>query len=457
MPFWWSVLGLCLLLTLCKGYSLSWWYLLLVGFVILRVFSFMGVGELDGVLDNGDVVIVSGEICLEPDIRRNDVRYVVCSDEFDTRILWKDDLENMFEIGDEVVLNCVLEEPFEEDGFSYKNYLRIFKVEGLCVGELIEFVRGGFDLRKSILRFKNYTIGYFDDVLLEPVSSLMNGIILGSRRGFAEDIMDDFARTGLTHIIAVSGYNVALVLLVIEKLFWWVPRRSRFYIEVLSLVGFAFLTGLSASVLRACIMGVLTLWGVRSGNVRNFWRILLVCVLMMGFWNPAYLYFDASFHLSVLATIGVVMGGKIIDFDPEKDFLGLKEAFLMTMFAQVFTTPLILLKFDYFSLVSPVANVLVAPFLPVLMFLGVLVFLGEFIFPFGVFTWLVVFIIEILGRVFFVIVELVSRWEFLVVELDGLDRGLLVSLYVLVMILLLSAYVWRKNQAISSSDTSSSS
>lgn len=411
-------------------------YIFFVGVLFLRLFvwfDFQGV-ELD-FIDNGSVLEIEGVICLEPDIRRDDVRYGLCVDIYGIRrVFWKNSKDDLFEFGDVLSLECILETPFEENGFSYKNYLQIFKIDYICEGRLIGGIKEGYGFRRGILFGKNYMINYFDRELIEPVSSLMNGILFGSRRGFAEDIMDEFARTGLTHIIAVSGYNVALVVLVIEYLFWWVPRNIRFYFLLIALVGFAFLTGLSASVIRACVMGVLTLWGMRAGQKTSFWKVLLFCVFGMGIWNPAYIYFDVSLHLSVLATIGVVLGGKLIDIDEGDDVLGFKEAFYMTIFAQVFTTPLILLKFDYLSLVSPIANVLVAPFLPILMLLGCLLLMVEVFFPFEVFRFGLVLCIEVLGRLFFQIVSLTSKLDFLILELDRFDRGFLVAVYSLIFV-----------------------
>jgi competence protein ComEC len=197
------------------------------------------------------------------------------------------------------------------------------------------------------------------------------------------------------------------------------------------------LTGLSASVVRACIMGGLTLWGLRAGQNVNFWKVLLFCIVVMGVWNPAFIYYDVSFHLSILATLGVVIGGKFVNIEADKDFVGLKEAFYMTVFAQIFTTPLVILKFDYLSIVSPLANVLVAPLLPILMFLGSFLVLIEFLFPFEFVNYLIVFIIEIFSRVFFEIVALMSQLDFLVIDLETINRDLWVGIYLLSFVLLL--------------------
>ena len=448
--FWFGVACFCLLFCVWK-----WWKVLGVGGLILvRIFvwGFYAEEDVYWKLDDGNEYSVVGEICLEPDIRREEVKYVICPTMVDGesfgwkslvvgrgRFLWVGDNLKVFELGDELSLDCKFEEPFEEDGFSYKDYLKIFRVVGICEGRLLEVQEGGFGLRRGILRWKNWLLGYYDKELLEPVSSLVNGILLGTRRGFAPDVMDDFARTGLTHIIAVSGYNVALVVLVIDYLFGWVPRRERFFVHFLFLVLFGFITGLSASVIRACVMGVLTLWAIRAGRMKTFGRVLLWCVVMMCFWNPAFLIYDVSFHLSVMATLGVVMGGRICDkywsgfLEEGTDFMGLKEAFVMTVFAQVFTLPIILWRFDYLSLVSPFANLLVAPLLPVMMLVSVLMLGVGLVFPFM--EWVFVLILEVLGRLFFWIVEMCALVGFLVLELEGVDRWLWILVYCLVLIL----------------------
>lgn len=400
---------------------------------------------------------VAGEICLEPDVRREDVRYVVCVDDFvdvdsfwDGRILWKSTFNEELNIGDEVVLNCVLEVPFEEDGFSYRNYLRIFRVVALCDGNLVSVDKfdDGFGWvwsKRVLLEFKWFVLKFFDKRLQEPVSSLVNGILLGSRRGFADNVMEDFAKTGLTHIIAVSGYNIALVIVCVDWLFAWVPRRSRVWLHVLMLVCFTFVTGLSASVIRAMIMGILSLWAMQVGRVKTFLRILLMTVLVMFLWNPAFLFYDVGFHLSVLATCGVVFGGWVMSWfgkmgesnDEVKDFLGLKEAFVMTLFAQVFTLPLIILKFDYLSVVSPLANVVVAPLLPFMMLVSVIMFCFGWLF--GWLEFLCVLLLDVYGRLFFWLVEICAGMDWLIWSLEGWDRGFVAGVY---CFLLLVAFVW---------------
>lgn len=443
----WVFLGFLLFIIFWKDYRYGLVGLLCLGLVLARilVWDFYGKDSLYFKNDDGKSYNFEVQVCLEPDVRRDQVKYVLCLKNGE-RFLWVDDFLSKYEIGQVLKMECVLEEPFEENGFSYKNYLKIYRVLSICEGRVLsDLGSDGFYIRRGLLRFKNFVISFYDKNLLEPVSSLMSGILLGTRRGFAENIMDDFARTGLTHIIAVSGYNVALVILVVDKMFGFVSKFRRFWIHVAFLLSFAFITGLSASVIRATISGVFALMMVKEGVSSNFVQVILWVVVLMSFWNPAYLFFDVSFHLSVMATIGVVCGGsfckKCLGSFLEEDGLSVKEALVMTLFAQFFTMPIILLRFDYLSLVSVLANVLVAPILPILMLFGVLLFLFGAIFPW--FGWGCILVIEIFGRLFFKIVELCSKLDFLVLELGEINRNFWVLNYMVVFGMVFGFVIWK--------------
>ena len=439
---WVGVVFLFVLVLIFKPIDF-WKFLLLMMVVSWRMMVWISYPENSIVYknDDGKVHEVVGQVCLEPDIRRDQVKYIICVKDDDVgvlsdRFMWNDGFLSDYKIGQTLRLSCKFETPFEAERFSYKNYLLIFRVVSLCKGRVVQdFGVEGFYIRRSLLWLKNTIIEFFDDTLLEPVSSLMSGILLGTRRGFSDVVMSDFARTGLTHIIAVSGYNVALVILVVDYLFGFVPKLKRFWLHIVFLICFAFITSLSASVIRATISGVFSLLILKNGLKSSFVKMILWVVVLMTFWNPAFLFYDVSFHLSVLATLGVVFGGsyckKRFKSSLEEDFLGFKDAFLMTLFAQIFTLPVVLLKFDYLSLVSPFANVLVAPFLPVLMLLGCLLLVFGVLFPY--FGWFLIFGIEVLGRVFFMIVNICSKLDWLVWDLNQMNRESFLGGYMLVL------------------------
>lgn len=359
--------------------------------------------------DDGKSYDVIGQVCLEPDYRRDDVRYVVCVEsvngvEASGRILLKRGWYPGFEYGDVIGFRGQFETPFEEDGFSYKNYLKIFRVSSVFKSESgVWIVEKDEKFFTYVFRFKNWMLGEVEASVSEPASSLVGGLLLGVRKGFSDEIMGQFNDIGLTHIIAVSGYNVSLIILIMGQIFVFVPRQIRFFIIGGFLFIFAVLTGLSASVLRAVIMGVISLAALQVGSKYNFGRGLLFTALAMFFWNPAFLFYDAGFHLSFLSTMGVVYLAKYFDFKFMPDFMGLREAFVLTIAASVATAPVLILSFGRISLISPFANMFVAPFIPVLMLLGFLLV---------VFSWS--------GWISFILVTLISSlswYLFLIVDL----------------------------------------
>ena len=234
-------------------------------------------------------------------LRREDVRYYICAKEIDGspaqgRFLVKMSLYPRYEFGDKVRISGILETPFEEKEFSYKNYLRIFKTDSVLqpMGNLVllEEGKGAFN---SLFKFKAWFLEKLEYQLMEPASSLVAGLILGVRKGFSDEVMEQFNVTGLTHIIAVSGYNVSMIIVIINSLLGFVPRQVRFYLIAVFLFLFMVITGMSASVFRAVIMGVISLLALEMGQGSVFFEnalgdsfgqwaygILLLFCLMLG-------------------------------------------------------------------------------------------------------------------------------------------------------------------------------
>jgi len=333
--------------------------LVVLGLIALRLvfFGWYPEDHLKWMNDSRDVLQIEGTVILEPDLRRDDVRYylgelVVEGEPRKGRLLFKANLYPRFEYGDRLKVKGFLETPFEEAEFSYKNYLRIFRTDSLLK------LRGGVyklgeeaSLFRELFRFKNWFLRILEYRLMEPYSSLVAGLVLGVRKGFSDEVMNQFNRTGLTHIIAVSGYNVSMIIVLISGMLGWVPRQVRFYVIGVFLFLFMIITGASAAVIRAVVMGIIALMALEFGRVQFLSRTLLLTILLMGFWNPAYILYDVGSQLSFLSTVGVVYLSPLL------------------------TMPIMIYKFGRISLVSPLANLLVAPFLPLSMFFGFFTFL----------------------------------------------------------------------------------
>ncbi len=356
--------------------------------------------------DNGEVYEFVGRICFEPDYRRDDIRYVVCPEDFPGRFLLKTSVYEKFGYGDSLRLRGVFTEPFEMDEFSYKNYLRIFNVSSIFeLRGTVKRVKGGSGVMNRLFRFKIGLLEFYESKLNEPASSLVAGLLLGSRKGFSDEVMDQFNRTGLTHIIAVSGYNISIIILILTSLLKFVPRQIRFWIIGLFLLAFMAITSFTASVIRAVAMGIISLAALEVGEDYNFARALFIVAFGMAMWNPAFLFYDAGFHLSFLATLGVVYLAKYLDFKFVPDAFGLREAFVLTIAAQIATLPILIISFGRVSVISPVANLLVAPFVPIVMLCGVLILI-----PF--LAWPISLLINTVTLIIFAVVNVLSNFSY---------------------------------------------
>lgn len=284
----------------------------------------------------------------------------------------------VYSYGDVLSVRGLLEEPFETDEFSYKKYLERYAVYGVMkrpyvgvVGSEVNnpFYKGVFALKVRIQERIN-------QLWSEPYASFESGLLLGARKGIPDYLMEAFNVTGLTHIIAISGYNISLVIVLVGAAFARFSRKKRVIMSFVFVVVFTVLVGMSAAVVRAAIMGSIGLFALYFGRSTMVTLTLVMSALLMNIWNPKILPYDVGFQLSFAATCGIVYIAPRIEkwfvWLPEAG--GIREALQMTIAAQISTLPIILFHFGRLSIVSPLANVLVAPFIPLSMATGAIAF-----------------------------------------------------------------------------------
>lgn len=205
----------------------------------------------------------------------------------------------------------------------------------------------------------------------EPAASLLIGLLTGDRSRIPARVTESFRRTGLTHLLAVSGGNVAQVLLIVNLLCWWLPKRHRLWPMLLAIVGFAIFTGLSASVVRASIMAAIGATAMSRARPTHAWRHLALAAAGMLLWNPRWLWWDIGFQLSFLAVAGLLtFSQRIQSWLQHMRPVAAREALSMTLAAQLATEPCILYHFGTLAVVSPLANILVTPVIPAAAILG---------------------------------------------------------------------------------------
>ena len=155
--------------------------------------------------------------------------------------------------------------------------------------------------------FKQKFIKALEAVIPEPQAGLGEGLLLGVNEALGDELKTAFRKTGIIHIVVLSGYNVMIVAEAIMRLlaFWFTPW-IRLLIGLIAIGGFAFLVGLGPTVVRASLMAALILVARATGRHYAVLRSLMFAGLVMLIFNPHLLVFDPGFQLSFLATLALI-------------------------------------------------------------------------------------------------------------------------------------------------------
>lgn len=227
-----------------------------------------------------------------------------------------------------------------------------------------------------------------ETLLPEPHAGLLAGILFGAKQSLSRSLSDALIATGTLHIVALSGANISILTSLVDAtLLHVVSRRIANVLTIMIIIGFMLFVGPTPSVVRAGIMGSITLFAVSLGRQR--WSLYAWClaVVSMLVYRPAWLG-ELSFQLSAGATLGIILFGAQAPAvglsgsrHPIAAFVwrSLKEELRLTLAAQVFTIPLILFSFHRVSFIAPLANILIAPVVPLLTGVGLIAVLAGWV------------------------------------------------------------------------------
>jgi len=263
----------------------------------------------------------------------------------------------------------------------------------------------------------------------EPHASLMNGILLGRPLFVTNTFYTQLKNVGLIHIVVLSGMNITLLTAIImSTIVKYIGRKIASILTIVIIIAFVQFVGAEAPVVRAAIMGILSLIGLLYGRRTIALYLLFLSGLIMVILNYEWLT-SISFQLSFSATLGIILfgsGGKNEeDAIPVKTGIQIKKRWIpdqvrddlwkyfmeelrISLAAQVFTLPIIFWYFRQISFISPIANILVAWLIAPLMILGILtIALGLVSWHLGfVISWLVypllefiIWVVETLAKV----------------------------------------------------------
>ncbi len=298
-------------------------------------------------------------------------------------------------IGDQVSATGLLIAPGESDTFSYADYLARAGVFSIMRDASVEVLGHSPSLLGSLSDLKARAAQFIVQALPEPQASLLTGILLGNARGIAPAVEEAFQRVGVAHVIAISGFNMAIlsgvVMGFLETLRLPTRRAALIGIGVIAL--YSLFVGANPSVLRAAIMSSLLVIGTAMRRKTYVPASLALAAVLMSALNPTLLW-DIGFQLSFFATLGLALFADPLSLLSDRLLARLAPASLaqplgsllvepaaVTLAAQITTLPLTMVYFSRLSLVSLLANLLVLPVQAWLLVLGILAVLLAFVLP----------------------------------------------------------------------------
>ncbi len=229
-------------------------------------------------------------------------------------------------------------------------------------------------------------------VLPEPEGGLAAAILIGLRDRVDKAVAASFTTSGVSHIVAISGWNIAIVAATVAALLRSrVGRRRRAIVTILAIVVYTLLAGATASVNRAALMAGVALFAVESGRGSRVIVGLSWAVTMLLMVAPATVA-DVGFQLSATATAGLVAWSSPLSRQLEERWPripgAIRESLGVSLAAQAATLPIALLTFGRLALVAPLANFFAVPLVPPAMAAGAVAFFAGLLATIGAPPWL---------------------------------------------------------------------
>mgnify|MGYP003870878005 CR=1 FL=1 len=322
--------------------------------------------------------------------------------------------------GDKVALNGLLEQPSVArnfDGFDYRKYLLNKEVHWILKATGTHQVRTSTPTSWSLSTLFRWNDGVrkamgaeMDRLFEKRNSGYMKGLVIGMQEDLDQDTFMQFSQLGLTHILVISGMQVAIyvgaVLFILLRL--RLTRETAQTVALLMVPLYVLMSGAGPSVIRAGIMVMIALLTARAGVLKDGMNILSASALLMLVWNP-YDLLSVSFQLSFLVTAGLMiyvpLATPLLAGLPR--WIG--SALSVTLVAQFVSFPLTIYYFNQFSLLSIAANFILVPLITFIVLpLGVATLLLGRIW--GDATHILVSATEGLNNLTFTVVEWMNGW-----------------------------------------------
>lgn len=402
--------------------------------------------ELRKYHDSGQNITLIGTVVKEPDVRETTTKLTFKPEGIKGKILITVSRYPEYKYGDELKITGKLQTPHVFEDFNYKDYLKKDGIYSVIYYPKVEIINRGRAsvIYSKILDFKDKLRQSIYRSISPPQSEILGAMILGDKSRMSNELKEKLNIAGVRHVTAVSGMHVLILSTILMSLLLWLGfwRGQAFYISIIIIFLFIAMTGFQASGVRAGIMGGLFLLGQKIGRKSVSSRAIVMAAGTMLVINPLLLFHDVGFQLSFLAVMGIIYLSSTfrrwLRFIPQK-LIRLKEIIAMTFAAQIFTLPILVYNFGRISLVAPLTNVLILPFVYWIMIFGFIFGLAGILWqPLGMFLSLPCwFLLTYLTK----IVDFFSRGGWAAKTIDNIHW-----LWLIISYLILGLLAWKLNK-----------
>ncbi|MBB6729761.1 ComEC/Rec2 family competence protein [Cohnella zeiphila] len=291
---------------------------------------------------------------------------LAAKDELKTAARWKR--------GDAVRVSGELQRPAVAGnfgGFDYREYLQKQRIHWSVSAKgaaSVDVVRDRAPWPVVPLRMadelRSRIAALMDTIYDEPDAGYMKGLVAGIQDDVDPDQYASFSRLGLTHVLAISGLHVAVVIFILLRLgaLLRLTRERSLELTIAALPAYMLLTGASPSAIRACLMGMLALYMARRNRLKDGLHLLVASALAMLVWNPLVIE-DVSFQLSFIVTAGLILFVPAVSAALPLRRPGLRSSLAVAVTAQAVSFPVSVYYFHQFHLLSLLANLALVPFI----------------------------------------------------------------------------------------------
>lgn len=324
----------------------------------------------------GSAANISGYALDDTTARGRGGKFTLMAPALGQRVLVQTTSNVMVNAGDEVAVQGKVAQVDTNDQFDYERYLARQGVSQVVSARSVGAHRPAQASLRSALAGARQALGAsLRAALPMPESDLVSGMVIGSQGNADQALLKDMNRTGTRHIVAVSGFNIALIgAVALELLFLFgASRRWATLLAIIVVVGYVALTGASASAVRAGIMGGIALFSLSRGIGTQSLHVLGVAASAMLMVTPS-LFEDISFQLSFGAVLGIILLTPMFSqFLPRVLPAFLREVMVVSLGVQLMVAPLGAFHFGTLALFSLVYNALIVPLVPLVTIGGLAV------------------------------------------------------------------------------------